>query len=333
MSLRPELAYAWISIHASVAVTSAAVGMIAGARSAHADSAAALFDRANRLLEDGKVAEACEAFEAANRAEPGAGTLIYLGACREKNHQLASAWSAYREALARAKDPLKRDTAAAALTALQPRLSYLTVTVSERSRAAGLTLTRNGTPFDSTSWNRPLPVDGGDYVLVGHARGRQDREITAHVEAEAAHVSIDFPELAETSHPGGASTPHAAEPTASSSLTLRRRLAIGLAAASAASLVPGITFGIAARRNENKASDLCPNHNSCGQAMEANAAMQAARSDARDANVAFGIAAAAAIGAGVLWFVGAPVLQDDLRMSLVPSVAPQEVGLAVRGSF
>src|ERR1041384_5448259 len=70
MSLRPELAYAWISIHASVAVTSAAVGMIAGARSAHADSAAALFDRANRLLEDGKVAEACEAFEAANRAEP-----------------------------------------------------------------------------------------------------------------------------------------------------------------------------------------------------------------------------------------------------------------------
>ena len=61
--------------------------------------------------------------------------------------------------------------------------------------------------------------------------------------------------------------------------------------------------------------------------------MQTARSDARDANVVFGIAAAAAIGAGVLWFVGAPVIQDDAHMSLVPSLAPQEVGLAVWGSF
>jgi hypothetical protein len=333
MRMRSQLAYACISIRASIAVTSFAVGMIAVAGSAHADSAAALFDQANRLLADGKVAAACEAFEAANRAESGAGTLIYLGACREKNHQLASAWSAYGEALDRAKDPLKRDTAAAALTALQPRLSYLTVTVSERSRAAGLTLTRNGTPFDSTSWNRPLPVDGGDYVLVGRARGRQDREITAHVEAEAAHVTIDFPELAKTSNPVGASTPHAAEHAAASPLTMRRRLAIGLAAASAASLVPGIAFGIAARRNENKASDICPEHNSCDHATEANAAMQTARRDARDANIVFGIAAAAAIGAGVLWFVGAPVIQDDARMSLVPSLAPQEVGLAISGSF
>lgn len=328
-----ELAYAWMSIRVSIAATSVAIGVITVAQPAYADSGAALFDLANRLLAEGKVAEACDAFDAANRAEPGAGTLIYLGACREKNHQLASASSAYREARARAKEPLKRDTAAAALAALEPRLSYLTVTVSERSRAAGLTLTRNGTPLDQSSWNRPLPVDGGDYVIVGRARGHQDREITAHVEAEGAHVRIEFPELPEASKLGGASATHAAEHAASSSWTMRRKIAIGLGAASVASLAPGIAFGVAAKRDEHSASADCPDPSSCVKFMAAINATHHAQHEANVANVAFGIAAGAAVAAGVLWFIGAPVMQDDTRLSIVPSLAPRDAGLAIRGSF
>jgi len=45
----------------------------------------------------------CEAFDASNRLEPRAGTLIALGDCREKNQQLASAWSAYKDALTRVR--------------------------------------------------------------------------------------------------------------------------------------------------------------------------------------------------------------------------------------
>src|SRR4051812_19505442 len=73
----------------------------------------ALFDEATRLMAQGEIAKACATFEAANRAKPSAGTLIGLGFCREKNQQLASAWSAYNEALSRAKDVRKRGFASA----------------------------------------------------------------------------------------------------------------------------------------------------------------------------------------------------------------------------
>src|SRR5689334_4104980 len=59
---------------------------------AHAQSAEAekLFNDGNKLMDAGKLAEACAAFEASNRAEPRAGALIRLGECREKTQQLAS---------------------------------------------------------------------------------------------------------------------------------------------------------------------------------------------------------------------------------------------------
>jgi hypothetical protein len=62
----------------------------------------------------------------ARRREPcraHAGTYIGLGERRERNHQLASAWSAYRTALARVSDAEKRDYASARITVLEPRLS------------------------------------------------------------------------------------------------------------------------------------------------------------------------------------------------------------------
>jgi cytochrome c-type biogenesis protein CcmH/NrfG len=58
---------------------------------AQSAEAEALFTEGDTLMKQGKVAEACEAFEASNRIEPRAGTLIRLGECREQNHQLASA--------------------------------------------------------------------------------------------------------------------------------------------------------------------------------------------------------------------------------------------------
>jgi hypothetical protein len=170
---------------------------------AHAQNAEAevLFTDANRLIAEGKLAEACDAFEASNRVEPGAGTLLALGQCREQNHQLASAWSAYKDALSRAKDSRKRDFATARIKALEPRLSYLTVSVPDDSRIDGLTLTRNGKSFDPALWSRALPVDGGVYLIAGNAPGRQPWQATAQVPADGAKISIEVPKLEELSKP------------------------------------------------------------------------------------------------------------------------------------
>src|SRR5580765_2720627 len=130
---------------------------------AYAQNAAAesLFAEADKLLRDGKVSDACDAFAASNTLEPRAGTLIRLADCRERNHQLASAWSAYKEALGRVKDPVKRQIATAKVAELEPRLSKLTI-VADR---ADLTITRNDKPYDRALWNRAVPLDGGKYEI------------------------------------------------------------------------------------------------------------------------------------------------------------------------
>ncbi|MBK9032011.1 MAG: hypothetical protein IPL61_11900 [Myxococcales bacterium] len=103
-----------------------------------------LFNEAVQLETEGKVPEACNAFEASNRIEPRAGTLIRLGQCREKQGLMVSAWSAYKDSLTRVKDPKKRKLAQDRVNALEPTLSYLTVSVPDDVRVDGLVVTRNG---------------------------------------------------------------------------------------------------------------------------------------------------------------------------------------------
>src|ERR1044071_8848999 len=149
-----------------IAATSALLA--AGPAFAQSAEAAALFGEGDSLMKQGKIAEACDAFEASNKVEARAGTLIRLGECREANHQLASAWSAYKDALSRVKDPKKKDIASAKVAELEPRLSYLTITVAPTD---GLAITRNGQPLDPVLWNPARRVNGGDYPIVARAPG------------------------------------------------------------------------------------------------------------------------------------------------------------------
>jgi hypothetical protein len=128
------------------------VALVGLARVALAQDSAAevLFQDGDRLMREGKLAEACDAFEASNRIEPRTGTLIRLGDCREKRGQLASAWSAYADASARAKDPAKKQVADAKVAALGPRLSKLTIKIAQP--VAELAVTRDGAPVDKALW-------------------------------------------------------------------------------------------------------------------------------------------------------------------------------------
>lgn len=158
-------------------------------------TAESLFIDGNKLMIRGKFAEACAAFEASNRIEPRAGTLLRLGDCREQTQQLASAWSAYKDARSAATDSRKRQYATAKVTALEKRLSQLTVSVSDKSQIPGLALTRNGSPFAPALWNRPLPVDGDDYVITARAPGYDTWKKIVHVPVAGAKLRVDVPVL------------------------------------------------------------------------------------------------------------------------------------------
>lgn len=339
----------------SAAVIGIAVCLVGGGRAwAQSAEAQALFDDGNRLMHDGQFAEACEAFEASNRIEPRAGTLIWLGDCRVKNHQLASAWSAYRDALTRVKDPAKRETATKRAAEIEPRLSYLTVSVPDDRQLDGLVLTRDGKPFDPILWNRALPVDGGDYVIAGRAPDHEDWQVTAHVPIEGARITIEVPRLGERMKPVAAppsppssppSSPPASPPPLTEALgppaapargmfTMRRKVAIGAAGASVTAVVVGAVFGESSRTKTNDAYKLCPDPAmTCVRADQANALIASSHRRSQEANIAFGAGAAAAIAAGVLWLTGAPDAESPRRVSVVPRVAPGETGLVVQTRF
>jgi len=326
-----------------IGATSIILSIVAAGSPARAQSARgeALFNDGDRLMSEGKLAEACDAFEASNRIEPRAGTLIRLGECREQNQQLASAWSAYKHALERVKDPRKREFAAARVVALEPQLSYLTVSVSDASQIEGLTLVRNGTSLDPTLWNRPQPVDGGDYVITVRASAHEEWQTTVHVATVGAKVTIEVPKLKKLSKetapmpaaPSSATKTSAPAPWGM--LTTQRKIAIGVAGASVISLGAGVVLGTSANHRQDDAFRLCPDPATpCMQGDQANALIQSSHSRALGANVAFTLAAGAAITAGVLWFLGAPnATAEDTRISVAPSMAPGGPGVVVVGRF
>ena len=395
-------------------IASCAVVRLARAQSAEAEL---LFDEADRLMTAGKVAEACDAFEASNRIEARAGTLIRLGQCREQNHQLASAWSAYRDALARAKDPNKRRIAAGQIAAIEPRLSYLTVIVSDANRVDGLAIARNGKPLDRALWNRALPIDGGDYEIVSTAVGHDAWTTRATVPAEGGKVVVETVKLQPQHKPADAAPPEpqvhageaarpvqrvnpelevrvgdatrgedgrpepqtgpvdargaaeAAKPAAQpqfvtgdamrgvepvapaprarsadppkpavpiattvpggsrsdpsdalagsrSGLGGRRKVALGVAGIGGGALAAGVVLGLQAKARAQDAHALCPEPTRCGEAAQANALIAQGQSKAMFANVSYGVAAACAVSAAVLWFTGGAPAPD--RLSVAP---------------
>ncbi len=163
----------------------------------------ARFDEGRRLMEAGKYAEACAAFEDSQQLDPAVTTLLNLAACREKAGQLASAVSVFRAAERSARqDGSAKSTELAQIAAghvhrLEPRLSTLTIMVPREQRIDGLEIDRNGARIDSVQWSLPQAVDGGRYEIVAKAPGHKPWTTTVSIEKERDAKTIYIPDLAE----------------------------------------------------------------------------------------------------------------------------------------
>lgn len=318
--------------------------VLAGVRGASAQNAEAelLFRDGDRLMAAGDYRAACDAFEGSNRIEPRAGTLIRLGACREKNGQLASAWSAYSDALARVKDAKKQRIAEAQLARLEPRLSNLAISVPEGSRVDGLTITRNGVPVDPALWNRRAPVDGGAHEVVATAPGHAPWSTTVEVAAERARAIVEVPRLVpaprppdDPERPGGrrarALTDDGRETrTGGGAFGSRRTLALGLGGLGVAAAAGGVVLGMQARNLEEDAHARCPTIR-CAAYDEGNDLLERSRARVRYANIAYGVAGGLAVGATVLWLTAPP--RHRATVTVVPAVSSDHAGAAVLGRF
>ena len=335
----------------SIAATSALIVALTGSAAAQNTDAEVLFNEAVRLETEGDLPKACDAFEGSNRIEPRAGTLIRLGQCREKQGRMVSAWSAYKDALTRVKDPKKKKLAEDRIAALEPTLSYLTVSVPDDVRVDGLVVTRNGKPLDAVLWNRSVPVDGGPYTVSGTAPGHETWQTTVEVAATADKVSVEVPRFKAIKtlvepppggggDGGGAIKPPDPDPTlppiegggAPSMFTGKRKIALGLAGVGVAAIGAGIGLGLSAKGLEDDALALCPDPATpCADAAEAQDLADQGASRALVANIAYGVGGAAIVGAAVLWFTGAPPKAETV--AIAPRLGRGFTGVTVRIGF
>jgi hypothetical protein len=161
-----------------------------------------LFRHGRELLDAGKIAEACAAFQESQKLEPAVTTLVNLAGCREQNHELATAWGLFLDAERQTRgssDPASQqllDIAQAKAAALEPRVSKLMVNVPDKSRVQGLEIKRDAQPIEPVMWNRALPIDGGTYTIEAHAPGSETWSTKITVGAEADTKTVDVPDLA-----------------------------------------------------------------------------------------------------------------------------------------
>lgn len=308
----------------------------AGTAHGQAAEAEAAFREGQKLMADKKYAEACDRFATSQRLQPLATTKLNLADCREKNGQYSTAWGLFLEVALE----LKGDTARAAMLKvakqraadLEPRVSYLTISVPDESRVPGLVITRNGEEIDSGFWNRAMPIDGGRYEIEASAPGHEAWSTDVEIPLEKGASHVDVPKFKAILEPPPADEPPPVdepEPVLETrtidgpTFTGRRKLAVGVGALGVAGLVAGGVLGASAKALEADAADLCPEE-ACDDADEANALVSRAESRALFANLSYGVGAAAIIGAAVLWLTGAP---ERVTVTASPG------GVAIAGSW
>jgi hypothetical protein len=318
-------------------VTLVAITLIApSAEAQNAAQAEQLFNEAKSLFAAGKTREACEAWEASQRLDPSLATLTNVANCREKANDLATAWEAWvsveRQTSGLGKYENLNNTAKTRAAALEPRLSYLTINVPDEVRIEGLVVLRDGVQIDPGAWNRALPIDGGKHMISGRAPGHETWSTTVVLNPEGDKQSVEVPRFKAIRNPTGGGKTVVIERTEPSMFTTRRKIALGVAGGALVGVAAGVVFGLSSARSADKAESLCPDIN-CTRFEEANALNKKSRDQALYANVGFGLGAAAAAGAVVLWFIGKPEQPSPAGAAITPNIGARQVGASITFHF
>lgn len=283
-----------------------------------------LFREGKKLMQEGNIKAACDAFEGSYKKDPAVSALMNLADCREKNQQYASAWAHFVEAARQAmRDPSLSSLTATArerALALEAKLSFLIINVPDEARVEGLSITRNGVPVDPVEWNRDIPVDGGTYVVEGKAPAYEPWSTKVVVGNAKDKQSVNVPRFREALGGPSETAPQGDEP---SGFTGRRKLALGLGAVGVAALGGGLAFEFKSGSTYDDAKAAVTNDERHELTDQANRQRR------------IGIAAAAigavALGAGAyLWFSGKP---EHRGLALVPELGAGRAGLHVTASF
>lgn len=184
-------------------------------------AAEALFERAQKLIDGGQIAEACEKLAASQELDPRLGTQLHLADCYDRAGRTASAWALFREVQERSRraEQLDREQIARERAGvLEAKLSRLELRVAATREEPGLTLALAGSPVPKASWNVPLPVDPGSVVVEARAPGKKPWATRITIQPGPAIQIIELPKLVTlaVAPPAPAAAPARTEPRSGS---------------------------------------------------------------------------------------------------------------------
>lgn len=304
-------------------------------------AAEALFGEAKKLAAAGKYAEACPKFAESNRLDRGAGTMIHLGDCYEKNKQSASAWATYKEAASAAQainrkdwEKLANDRAAA----LEKKLARLTIKVEAANDRAEVT--RDGTAISKAEWGVAIPVDMGAHTVEAKQSGFKPftASVTVAKDGESMEVTVPAleqepvtrpPQVPENRPPPPVTTTPPPPDADKSGGGSQRTIGFLVGGLGVAGVAVGAVTGLMAIGKSNDAKASCANDGPCRDATAVDAS-NSAQSLATVSTIAF-IAGGVAVGAGAVLIFTAPSKKTGVR--IVPNAGPGSAGLNFVGAF
>jgi len=211
-------------------LAAAFVGTFGAAEPARADTgdvvlSEVLFRDGRDLLARKDYAHACPKLAESFRLDPATGTLLALAVCHERQGRLASAWGEYSDAASRSKVESRPDREAAARSKaeeLEPKLSTLTIALSEGVPPAGIEIHRDGVLVAPAWLGTAVPVDGGLVEIEAMAPGSRHWKAQVVLAPSGDRQTVTIPPFETAWAVGSAppsplpSTPRPPPPVASS---------------------------------------------------------------------------------------------------------------------
>ncbi|WP_437542478.1 bacterial transcriptional activator domain-containing protein [Sorangium sp. So ce367] len=317
----------------------------------HKEQVLALYQAATRLIEAGRIAEACAMLEQGRTLDPTAlNLLLRLGECLARTGRTAGAWNVFSETAAIAKsagDP-RAARAAALAAALEPRLSRMAIAVPPGSAAPGLEIRRNGVLLLPSQWGQALPVDPGTHTIEAQAPGRKRWSVEHVVPPDGAGVVIDVPLLLAQEPPPRAlaAAPKGQTTQAPPVLPIddrgagagagraQRVIALASGGAGLVGLGLGAVFGAEAIARRDAS-----NRGHCDARSRCDAVGVSLREDAQKAGtastIAFSTGTAALLAAGLLLWTAPPSAAGppSRRATAAAAAGPGGFSLVVGGSY
>ena len=321
------------------------VGALLSISHAHAaDPAAAesLFRRGKDLMKEGKLEEACDAFQASMKADASGGTLLNLALCHQKRGMTATAWAEYKRAIPMfrgAGEPKRMEAARDLAADLESKLSKLTIVVE--APVEGLVVDRDGQPVEEAYFGTPVAIDPGTYRIEATATGYEGWSTNVDIGLDGDHRTVTVPALQPAGQRGVEPSPDpvpADDGEGSSGLLVAGVIvgSVGLVVAVIGGVMGGLVLSDASDAESD--AELCPNQVCTTAGREA---IDSAESKAMVANIMIPVGAAAAVGGLVMILLGA---SDDGggtddgtsaagRISVTPTAGPYGGGLQLQATF